>query len=125
MSPGPRSCRPEDAMRLNETDVTMLKLESLAEEIRGGRIALPDFQRDFDWTEKDIRAFLATVVKGWPAGSLLVMRGKSDWFDVRKFEGAPDLGDVRLVVLDGQQRLTSMFHALSDVGPNVYAIQLD
>lgn len=102
---------------------TKLELEGLAESIAKGETVLPDFQRDFDWTERDVRALLATVLMGWPAGSLLLMRGEPTFFRVRGFDGGPNVAkDIEMVVLDGQQRLTSIFHALFDKGDYVYAI---
>lgn len=51
------------------------------------------------------------------------MSGPQDLFRLRAFENADsDPDKVNLIVLDGQQRLTSLYHALYDRGPNVYAI---
>src|SRR6185295_10112751 len=75
--------------------------------------------------ERDVRALLATIMKGWPAGNLLVIRGRPEWLNVRSFESGPALvSDIQLTILDGQQRLTSLFHALCGVGPEVYALDL-
>jgi hypothetical protein len=108
---------------LSETGVSMLELGALIEGLSNGNIALPEFQRDFDWSEREIRSLLATIVRGWPAGSLLLMRGASDFFTLRAFEDSTLSSKIGLVVLDGQQRLTSLYRALFDVGPYVYAIQ--
>jgi Protein of unknown function DUF262 len=104
----------------------MLRLSELVGEIDQGRIALPNFQRDFDWSEADVRALLVTVLAGWPAGSLLLMEGEPTFFDVRNFEGGPDIvSNLRFVVLDGQQRLTALYQALFNAGSHVYALRLD
>jgi Protein of unknown function DUF262 len=113
-------------MALAETDTQMLELSTLLEGIAKGGVCLPDFQRDFDWGERHIRSLLATVLRGWPAGSLLLVRGGSKHFKVRNFEGAPPLsGETKFVVLDGQQRLTALYRALYGIGPYVYAIGFD
>jgi hypothetical protein len=111
------------SLRYTEVEVSMLKIEGIVEDIAAGELALPEFQRDFDWNDNDIRALLATLLKGWPAGNLLVMRGKPEWFGIRPFDGAPAVRAPRLVVLDGQQRLTSVYRAIGDVGPYVYAFK--
>src|SRR6267378_2930802 len=100
-------------MALAETDAQMLEVSMLLGNIAAGQIALPDFQRDFDWSERHIRSLLATVLRGWPAGSLLLVRGGTTFYKIRSFEGAPALNQAtKLVVLDGQQRLTALYRAL-------------
>lgn len=104
-------------------------LADLLEGIHAGRVALPNFQRDFDWSDSDVRALLATVINGWPMGSLLLIDGdeKTDGFyDPRAFEHAPPLSGVpQTIVLDGQQRLTALYSALFQRSELVYALQID
>src|SRR5688572_23669947 len=91
-------------------DVTIGELLS---GIRGGRIALADFQRDFDWSTRAVRSLLATVLMGWPAGSLLAVSGTHPDLETRPFEGGPALApELELIILDGQQRLTALLHTL-------------
>lgn len=100
-------------------------LTKLLEQIDHGELALPDFQRDFDWTESEAAELLVTVLNDWPAGSLLLMARGSEFFSTRAFEYAPSADQYRHLVLDGQQRLTSLYHACADRGPAVYAVLLD
>lgn len=112
-------------MRASGISARMMDLQRLLESINKGRIALPEFQRDFDWSEEDVKELLITTFTGWPAGSLLLLQGRHDLFRLRAFEGAPtDLSQIRYVVLDGQQRLTSLYHALFKKGSTVYAIRV-
>src|SRR4051812_38900516 len=102
-------------MRRSGINASMMDLVPLLDGVACGELALPDFQRDFDWVETDVLALLVTVFSGWPAGSLMLMRGKPLLFKLRGFdEGPPALSRVGYVVLDGQQRLTSLYHALYD-----------
>ena len=95
--------------------------------IRGideGRIALPEFQRDFDWDQKRIVSLLTSVARRWPIGTLLVVQGEHlvnlGW-GRRALEGAPNLNSPNMLVLDGQQRLTALYHAIKDdVSEDVY-----
>jgi hypothetical protein len=104
-------------------DARMVRLSDLLESVASGAAVLPDFQRDFDWSENDVRSLLVTVLSGWPAGSLLLMDGESTFFRVRSFEGALTASESpEVVVLDGQQRLTALYHAFHDAGDYVYAL---
>lgn len=90
---------------------------------------IPDLQRDYVWGPKKIINLIDTLMKGWPFGQILVAQtGKlSPLFAPRAFyskvvwfNGEPcvqmdaDLNcDAATMVLDGQQRLQSLFLALS------------
>ena len=90
-------------------------LRDLLGMIHGRRLALPDFQRDFVWEPPAIASLLSSLAANYPAGSLLTIRCGADYlFEERAFEGAKPLDGARPeeLVLDGQQRLTSLFGAL-------------
>ena len=110
----------------DKTHPRMLDLASLLEGVDLGRVALPDFQRDFEWSDQDVRSLLATILRGWPAGSLLVMAGRPAYLRLRPISDGPPLGSaIQWVILDGQQRITALYHALYDLGDSVYAIRLE
>ncbi|MFI5297236.1 MAG: DUF262 domain-containing protein [Polyangiales bacterium] len=93
-----------------------VELKYLLAKIDHGKLALPDFQRDFVWDPGAIGDLLASLAQGFPAGSLLtIRRGDGSWLEEREFEGAPKLSKdspPEELVLDGQQRLTSLYGAL-------------
>src|SRR5262249_2550341 len=63
------------------------------------------------------------VFNGWPAGSLLILRGHPP-FRLRGFEGGPSpVKDIDFVVLDGQQRLSALYQAIYGTGKHVYALE--
>jgi hypothetical protein len=113
-------------LRSVPTDATLRPLGDLLEGIDRRSIVLPAFQRDFEWTESDVRSMVGTVLRGWPSGSLLLMRGAPAFFETRPFEDTPPdrASEIDYVVLDGQQRLTALYHAFYDRGPVVYALNL-
>ncbi|MDM7885181.1 DUF262 domain-containing protein [Curtobacterium sp. RHCKG23] len=89
-----------------------LSLEDILESVETGSAVLPAFQRDFKWSNADAISLIATVLCGWPAGSLLLMNGAPDFFEIRAFEDGPPIdNDIQYVILDGQQRLTSLYRA--------------
>lgn len=101
-----------------------LPLSKLLDGIAAGLVVLPDFQRDFDWNDAEVISLVATLLKGWPAGSLLLMRGEPEFFRTREFEFAPKRTprDLDYVVLDGQQRLTALYLALRGAGAEMFAL---
>jgi hypothetical protein len=94
-----------------------LSMSDIIQLVNAGSLALPDFQRPFQWGAQEVRSFLATILMGWPAGSLLLMEAPPrNFFAMRAFHGAPGLerDAVRHLVLDGQQRITTIY---STFGP--------
>lgn len=87
---------------------------------RSGDIQLPDFQRGYKWEDERIRQLLVTVLRGHPMGAVMLLKtGNSQVrFKPRPIEGVslPDGAEARHLLLDGQQRLTSLTQALSGDG---------
>ena len=77
-------------------------------------MALPDFQRDFVWQPKQTQELIISLSKSFPAGSLLRIESTDLMFQPKAFAGAPSLNGhkPKYLVLDGQQRLTSLYQAL-------------
>ena len=99
-------------------------IKDMVREVHEGAWGIPEFQRDFDWGESDIRALLTTIISGWPAGSLLLLEASDNGFRNRKLHGAPSIaGAPKQSILDGQQRVTSIYHALYGKGEHIFAIQ--
>jgi len=112
---------------LRETRSQDVNLNALIDGISTGQVVLPNFQRDFDWSDADIRSLLGTVLNGWPMGSLLLIEGNEhkEFYSPRPIENAPKVADsVIYIILDGQQRLTSLYQALTDKSDEIYAIKL-
>ena len=94
-------------------------LNDLFARIDRGDIQLPDFQRDYAWDVDRIRSLITTVLRGFPVGVLMALdtRGEEMRFRPRPLSGAPDTGkDPGLLLLDGQQRLTTLYHCFSGEG---------
>lgn len=82
-----------------------------------GEIRLPQFQRSFVWDSGSIRDLIHSVFCQYYIGSLLILNcdPQRPPFHPVKLRGAPDDGvaqPVKELVLDGQQRLTSLLYAL-------------
>jgi len=85
-----------------------------------GHLQLPDFQRDFKWDDERIRSLLVTILRGHPLGVVMLLKTGNNQirFKPRPVEGvtldAPE--DAEFLLLDGQQRLTSLTQALTGTG---------
>lgn len=91
------------------------ELRELIKKVIGGewRLYLPQFQRNFEWDEEDIRIFFDSIIRNLPVGSIIL------WKPIWKIEDDPfaiplidrnktSLPAKSFYLLDGQQRLTSL-----------------
>jgi hypothetical protein len=91
---------------------TTYSVFGLVEDIRQGDVALPDIQRPFVWGATKVRDLLDSMYKGFPVGYLL-------FWETGVEAGARQIGvDVkekvpRLLIVDGQQRLTSLYAVIT------------
>jgi len=93
------------------------RMVQLLDELHNGQLALPDFQRSFVWAPDATRELLVSIIRSFPAGALLFLQGGSSTFKARAAEEAPPLeAQPSHLVLDGQQRLTSLYQAIFGVG---------
>jgi hypothetical protein len=104
---------------------SQIQVRELLNQINQGQMVLPDFQRDFVWDPSATQELLVSIANQFPAGSLLRSRDEQRGFSVRRVEGAPDNNQLHtFLILDGQQRLTSLYQALYGVGEYRYFIDL-
>lgn len=104
------------------------QLSNLITRIRSGDLALPDFQRDFVWEPQETVELIRSVISRYPVGTLLFWKqNRTDpSFKPRPFKGAPKGNNQPAeLVLDGQQRLTSLYQALTGTGDERYYLKLD
>lgn len=83
-------------------------LKSLVEDVELGEIALPELQRPFVWPKSKVRDLFDSMYKGFPVGFLLFW-ATSAHDKTRQIGTGTKQKYPRLLVVDGQQRLTSLF----------------
>jgi hypothetical protein len=94
-------------------------LKDVLDEIAKGSTQLPDFQRGWVWDDLHIKSLLASLSLSYPIGAVMFLEAGGVPFKPRLFEGV-DLKPApipKILVLDGQQRLTSMYLALRSGRP--------
>lgn len=94
-------------------DSTKDDLKDILRRADEGKLQLPDFQRDYVWGDEDVRSLIASIAKGFPVGALLTLEtGSEVAFKPRLLAG---VGEKKIepdeLLLDGQQRITSLFQA--------------
>jgi hypothetical protein len=90
---------------------TNYPLSKLIEEIDSGEIGLPDIQRPFVWTAAKVRDLFDSMYRGFPVGHVLFWASLRDTSDRRiGIDGKQQA--PRLLIVDGQQRLTSLYAVL-------------
>lgn len=98
-------------------DSTKRLLPDLLADIVKGKIQLPDFQRGWVWDDDHIRSLLVSVARSFPVGAVMLLEnGGEACFQLRPVEGvtlAPDAPRAEGLVLDGQQRLTTLTQVLA------------
>ena len=107
-------------------DTNPRALKDLLAETHNRTMVLPDFQRDFVWEPGATQELIVSIANNYPAGSILRVRDPKGVFAAREFEGAPALNGAKytFLVLDGQQRLTSLYQAFYGVGEHLYFLDL-
>ncbi len=78
---------------------------------------MPDFQRGWVWDEDHVQSLLVSIARSFPVGAVMLMEtGGEVTFQVRPIEGLESkVKDVKpdKLILDGQQRLTSLTQAVA------------
>lgn len=101
-------------------DSTKLPLKNLLKDIVSGKIQLPDFQRGWVWDDEHVRSLLTSLGRSFPIGSVMLLEtGGEIRFQVRPIENVPatNLSAPEILILDGQQRLTTLTQVLKLTGP--------
>jgi hypothetical protein len=97
-------------------DSTKTSLTSLLSQIAEGKIQLPDFQRGWVWDDEHIRSLLVSIARAFPIGCIMLLEtGGEARFQIRPVEGielSADGSKAERLILDGQQRLTSLTQVL-------------
>jgi len=110
---------------------TDLNYPELLHAIDSGHLRIPEFQRDFDWDMDRTLKLLDSLAKGYPIGCFLFWETTEALGSVRSIGGQPlpdvPKGTTVRYVLDGQQRITSLYAAAKGlaIGGRSYQVYCD
>ncbi|RST20167.1 DUF262 domain-containing protein [Streptomyces sp. WAC04770] len=95
--------------------IDKIQLIKLLRRVAEGEAQLPEFQRGWVWPDHNIIGLLASISRGYPVGTLMLLQTGGDVrFKCRPVEGAtpPPGTEPDTLILDGQQRMTSLFQSI-------------
>jgi hypothetical protein len=98
-------------------DSTKRLLPDILNDIVKGQIQLPDFQRGWIWDDVHVRSLLISIARSFPVGAVMLLEyGGEARFQIRPVENVlfgstPPISE--LLILDGQQRLTTLTQVLA------------
>ena len=100
---------------MNQPDPQSRSFEGVMSSIRFGTLKIPQFQREFVWPRERSAKLIDSILKGFPIGTFILWKTKELLRFVKEIGGqalpATPQGDYSEQVLDGQQRLTSLYAA--------------
>lgn len=95
-----------------------MKISTILDHIDNGHMALPEFQRGYVWNRDQVRGLFDSLYRRHPVGGLLVWATESQTADHRG-DGPLAVGVVKLL-LDGQQRITSLYGVVRGHPPKFF-----
>lgn len=94
-----------------------MSFDKLMHQIKEGHIKIPDFQREFVWERSQILSLLDSIYNHYPIGSLIFWESKDNICSYRNIGNIPLKNATHNLinyVLDGQQRITSLYASLEE-----------
>jgi hypothetical protein len=95
-----------------------MKISTILNHIDSGHMALPEFQRGYVWNRDQVRGLFDSLYRRHPVGGLLVWATESKTATHRG-DGPLAAGVVKLL-LDGQQRMTSLYGVVRGKPPKFF-----
>ena len=95
-----------------------MKIATILDHVDSGHMALPQFQRGYVWNRNQVREFFRSLYLRHPVGGLLTWNTESETADKRG-EG-PTVPGVVDLLLDGQQRVTSIYGVVRGRPPEFF-----
>lgn len=96
-----------------------MKISELMDGIRKLDLVLPEFQREYVWSRDQAKQLLVSLIRGYPTGSVLFWK-TDDPPDIKNSAFSRDRIGTTSVILDGQQRLTTLYLFTQNAIPPYY-----
>lgn len=95
-----------------------MKIGFLLDSIDQGTVVLPEFQRGYVWSRDQVKGLIQSLYRRFPVGGLLIWNTQADTTELR---GSAVAGSANVkLLLDGQQRVTSLYGVLRGKPPQFF-----
>lgn len=94
-------------------------ISELMQDIRKLDLVLPEFQREYVWSREQAKQLIVSLLRHYPTGSILLWKTDSPP-EIKNNAVARDRIGTTGVILDGQQRLTTLYLLTQDAIPPYY-----
>lgn len=92
------------------------RVGDLINDVKNGRIGLPDLQRPFVWRDNKVRELLDSMLKGFPIGYIMLWESPVGYDRTNRIGGNEKMYKTPDdLVIDGQQRLTALLAAMEGI----------
>jgi hypothetical protein len=88
-----------------------IKVKQLVEDYQGGRIVIPEFQREYVWKPSRAPYLIDSLYRGFPISSLLLWQSMEET-RARRITPRPTRGSMRWLI-DGQQRVITLSRVMT------------
>jgi len=99
-----------------------MNIQQIIDKINEGHLFVPAFQREYVWKRPHVKAFFDSLIKKYPTGTLLTWETANPPEVKGRKEYNPQMGAVKLI-LDGQQRITSLYMIMTGEIPPYYTLK--
>ena len=96
-----------------------MKISELLDSIRKSDLVLPEFQREYVWSLDQAKQLMVSLARGYPVGGILLWKTDKPP-ELKNIDALPEKVGTVQVLLDGQQRLTTLHMLVTGDIPNFY-----
>lgn len=95
-----------------------MKISYVLDSVDNGTVVLPEFQRGYVWTRDQVKGLVQSLYERYPVGGLLIWNTSADTTELRG--AGPGGSETVKLLLDGQQRVTSLYGVLRGRPPRFF-----
>lgn len=96
-----------------------MRIAELIDDIRKQDLVLPEFQREYVWRKEQAKQLMVSLFKGYPVGGLLFWKTDRPP-ELKNLDAPPEKLGTLQIILDGQQRLTTLYMLITGEIPPYY-----
>ena len=96
-----------------------MKISELLVSIQKRDLVLPEFQREYVWTLEQAKQLMVSLARGYPVGGILLWKTDNPP-ELKNIGALPERLGTMQVLLDGQQRLTTLHMLITGEIPAYY-----